>query len=73
MKTLKEKWIEVLPALLSIVCILLIVFLFIWGLSKIIKPHTQEELVNQIKLCQQNDLDTYQAENGNWYCKPKTK
>lgn len=30
----------------------------------------REEIVKQIKLCTDNWLDAYQANDGSWYCKP---
>jgi hypothetical protein len=76
MKILKEKWLEALPVIWGFISILLLMYLIIWGFSKIIP--TPEDVKNRqirnveaIKLCLDNGLSTYQSEAGDWYCKPK--
>ena len=76
MKTLKEKWIDALPILFGITLIILIMYLIVYGISKILP--TNEEVragqirnVESIKLCTDNNLDAYQVDGGDWYCKPK--
>ena len=76
MKTLKERWIDALPILSGIILILLIMYLIIYGISRIL-PTDEEVRVQQIrnvesiKLCIDNDLDAYQDGGNNWYCEPK--
>ena len=76
MKTLKEKWIDALPILFGITLILLIMYLIIYGISRIL-PTNEEVIAEQIrnvksiKLCTDNNLDAYQVDGSNWYCKPK--
>jgi hypothetical protein len=72
MKTFKEKWADALPAFLSVLCLLLIAVLMIWGMGKLFRVPTPQEQVEQIKLCQDNNLDTYMTELGEWRCKPKS-
>jgi len=76
MKTLKEKWIDALPILCGILLTLSIIYLIIYGISRILP--TSEEVrarqirnVESIKLCTDNNLDAYQVDGSNWYCKPK--
>jgi hypothetical protein len=76
MKTLKEKWTEALPVFASILCLLGIIFLIIWGFSKLLPTNEElrqrkEEKVRDIKLCIDNNLEAYQSETGDWYCKPR--
>jgi len=75
MKKLKEKWQEVNPILLGILTLISIIYLIIWGVSRIIP--TDEEIqknridkVNSIKLCIDNGLKAYQSDSGDWWCKP---
>jgi len=76
METLKEKWIDALPILIGILLTLSIIYLIIYGISRMLP--TNEEVragqirsVESIKLCTDNNLDAYQSESGTWYCKPK--
>ena len=76
MKTLKEKWLDALPVIWGIISFIVLIYLVIWGFSKIMP--TDEEVkqiqvnrVEQIKLCLDNNLDAYKVDNGDWYCKPK--
>lgn len=75
MKTLKEKWIDALPIIWGIISIVLLFYLIVWGVSRVIP--TDEEIkqrqirrVEEIRLCLDNNLHAYQAESGEWYCKP---
>jgi hypothetical protein len=76
MKTLKENWVDALPVLFGIISIVLLIYILVWGISKVMP--TGEELkqrkidqIESIKMCVDNGLDSYQGGNGDWYCMPK--
>jgi len=75
MQTLKEKWLDALPILCGLLILVVTFYVIIFGISQLLP--TDEEVreeqirnVESIKLCTDNNLDTYQVAGGNWYCKP---
>lgn len=32
---------------------------------------TQQEVLEELKLCRDNNFDAYQVGSGHWFCKPK--
>jgi len=76
--TIKQKWIDALHIIIGILLILSIISLIIYGISRTLP--TNEEVragqirrVESIKLCTDNNLDSYQVDGGTWYCKPMEK
>ena len=76
METLKQKWTDALPILCGLLLLVVIFHLIFYGISRALP--TSEEVraeqirnVESIKLCTDNNLDAYQVDGGNWYCKPK--
>lgn len=75
MKTLKEKWLDALPIIWGFISVILLIYLIVWGFSKIIP--TDEELakeqdfrIQSIKKCVDNGLGAYNSGSGVWWCKP---
>lgn len=59
--------------IIVIISIILTIVIFVTG--RLPEPKSFEERqmqkVKSIKLCQDNGLDAYQSESGDWWCEPK--
>jgi len=55
-----------------IVCTVLFLVWIIMGSTPTQQP-TQQEAIQELKLCRDNNFDAYQSVSGHWYCKPLKK